>query len=330
MPLEDMDKKQPDSEPSVMDGGVPKHPTSRSMTANQNLAIPADVLGAVVAGMSTTRGTFDGILSLGQDVSDVVGNIPGLAAPWKSVLETPRLMATPTKEARIAPIMFSANGKHLVAGICHPNDGLERNYGLVVWSLQRDCSYVMHSVATMDEDNSEWDPKIRIPAYAMPSDSKEVVLSDTCCGLARLILSDDDSLHGTIVYIEASRTRPSPTDSVNCMVFTKSGAKLITGKVDGTICIRDRYSDYQVMYQFKTETCRFLSCITVGMNDTQLALASFWGKVELWDIASGTMTFDLRVWDDKFNSLILFSNLHYSPNSCSIPVLPCPILEVAP
>ena len=277
--------------------------------------IPADILGGEIARLCTNRGTFTGLMALGEDVAKVIKTVPGLVAPWEGVLAKPLLMFRGEKKANLVPTLFSTDKMHLVGEIRDPYDP-EVYFGVVIWSLQRECSYVMHSVATAMEgaNSAQWDERVRLIAYAMPLDGRELVISDTCGGLQRMFLigDNDDAIYGTMEDIKAGNPWASEWGNADCLVFTKDGEKLITGNINGLIEIRDRHVAYILLSQFQMEAHPYLSCIAVGRNDSELALDKYLGTIELWDIERGRKTNEIRVGTTQW---VVKSNLHYSPNS---------------
>ena len=133
-----------------------------------------------------------------------------------------------------------------------------------------------------------------------------------------LSLNDDDSQYGAIHYIEHGGNDPrSNNNGVDCMVFTKSGDRLITGhKTRGEIKIRSSNMGYMVTSVIRREgEWLDLASIAVGGDDRTLAIAKHSGVIELWDLHSLTQTKTMEVGAGHFHVL---SNLHFSPNGGSL------------
>ncbi len=325
-----------------------------ALVDNGPYSIPNDVI-PMVAGLAMDGETFEQLVAIGEETAEVIQLAQradvSLLAPWKCNLGKPIVLYnTKThKKTDIVPTMFSQNGKHLVGEIRNPYHP-DECFGIVVWSQAKDCAYVMYSVATMGRINKigrrsdldrqyhpiregshsfqhvhddvprELNRGIILTAYAMPSDGHEVVISDTCGGLIRLSLSliDDDSQYGAIHYIEHGGDDPPSNDnSVDCMVFTKSGDSLITGhKTRGEIKIRSRNMNYRVTSVIqRVMEWGDLASIAVAGDDLTLAIATHLGFIELWNLGSLTMTKRMKVGGGNYHVL---SNLHFSPNGESL------------
>ena len=159
---------------------------------------------------------------------------------------------------------------------------------------------------------------IRLTAYAMASDGQEVVISDTCGGLVLFSLINDESQYGAVHYIEHGENDfILSSNCVNCMVFTKSGDRLITGhQTRGDITIRARNMHFSIVSVIRREgNWNDLTSLAVSGLDTVLAVADKPGYVELWDLERLTKTETIGVGCGRFS---VMSNLHFSPNGESL------------
>ena len=276
---------------------------------------------AMVARFALDGESFGQLEAIGNEMANrihrALRNDPSMMRPWNHKLQYPIVVfCEKTKRLnKIVPTIFTRDRKYLLAEIRDPHD-CEINFGLVVWSRERKSSYIRYGVAEMLEYCTMLNTQVKVLAYAMPSDEEEIVLSDTYGGLVRMLLHEDNDLHGTTEYIKDRRRHTSENWNVDCLVFTDDCTKLITGNRRGHIEVRSRI-DYLLLAQFQMEPDPHLTCMAIGRNDTQLALARLRGPIELWDLQSGTRTAEIRVGfgHRRRPVLMVMSHLQYSQDN---------------